>query len=172
LLTELVSRIARRLGRDERRLGKLERLYQEEAAAIAARCAHTGTGVVFRMPLSVYGASSLHIGDNVDIGEFVMIRASGGMTLGNRVLIAAHAVLTTRAHPESLPRWGNVVDAPITIEDDVWIGSGAIVLPGVTIGRGAIVAAGAVVTTDVAPLSVVAGVPARYLRQIEDGGAQ
>ncbi|GGC11224.1 hypothetical protein GCM10011494_32460 [Novosphingobium endophyticum] len=57
------------------------------------------------------------------------------------------------------------------VEDHAWIGSGAIILPGVTIGRGAVVAAGAVVHRDVAPLTVVGGVPARFLRAVEETGA-
>jgi len=55
----------------------------------------------------------------------------------------------------------------ITIEDDAWIGAGAIILDGVRIGRGAVVGAGAVVTRDVAPHTVVAGVPARLVRRIQ-----
>ncbi|GGW77084.1 acetyltransferase-like isoleucine patch superfamily enzyme [Streptomyces albaduncus] len=54
------------------------------------------------------------------------------------------------------------------IEDDVWIGAGAVILPGVTVGRGSVVGAGSVVTADVPPMTVVAGTPARVLRQITD----
>jgi galactoside O-acetyltransferase len=134
---------------------------------VLAGCASVGEKVRLRMPVVVYGAEHLRLGSSVDVGEFVVLRASGGLTIGDRVLIAAHAVLTTRGHPEVPPRYGHVVDAPITIEDDVWIGAGAIVLPGVTVGHGAIVAAGAVVTTNVAPLTIVGGVPAREIRAIE-----
>jgi galactoside O-acetyltransferase len=77
------------------------------------------------------------------------------------VLIAAHAVITSRQHPARLPRFGVTADAPVAIDDDVWIGAGAIVLPGVRIGRGAIVGAGAVVTGNVEPFTIVGGVPAR-----------
>ncbi|WP_165251625.1 DapH/DapD/GlmU-related protein [Adlercreutzia sp. ZJ304] len=56
--------------------------------------------------------------------------------------------------------------APIHIEDDVWIGSGAIVLPGVRIGRGSVVAAGAVVTKDVPSMTVVGGIPAKPIKRI------
>jgi galactoside O-acetyltransferase len=119
------------------------------------------------MPVVLYGAENLRFGNSIDVGEFVVLRASGGLTIGDRVLIAAHAVLTTRGHPEAPPRYGRVVDAPVVVEDDVWIGAGAIVLPGVTVGHGAIVAAGAVVTSDVAPLTIVGGVPAREIRKIE-----
>ena len=57
--------------------------------------------------------------------------------------------------------------APITIEDDAWLATRAVVLKGVTVGRGAVVAAGAVVTKDVPPYTVAAGVPARVIRHIE-----
>ena len=116
----------------------------------------------------IYAPEELELGDQVDIGEFVVLRASGGLRIGSRVLIAAHAVVTTRGHPEQPPRYAKVVDAPVTIEDDVWIGAGAIVLPGVTVGRGSIVAAGAVVTRSVDPYTVVAGVPAVPIRGIEE----
>lgn len=55
-------------------------------------------------------------------------------------------------------------DLPVVIDDDVWVGSGAIILKGVHVGRGAIIAAGAVVTGNVQPYSIVAGVPARFMR--------
>ncbi|HOG45113.1 MAG TPA: acyltransferase [Anaerolineae bacterium] len=122
------------------------------------------------MPVVVYDPQSLRLGDCVDIGEFVVLRASGGLTIGSRVLIAAHAVLTTRGHPKTLPRYGQIEDAPLLVEDDVWIGAGAIVLPGVSVGRGAIVAAGAVVTHSVPPFCIVAGVPARPVGEVHGSG--
>jgi galactoside O-acetyltransferase len=143
----------------------------DSEARILGRCSSHGHDVRLRMPVVVYHPEALSFGDEVDVGEFVVLRASGGLTIGSRVLIAAQAVLTTRSHPEELPRFGRVVDAPIVIEDDVWIGAGAIVLPGVTIGRGAIVAAGAVVTSSVAPMTIVGGVPARPIRSIQQDGS-
>jgi galactoside O-acetyltransferase len=140
---------------------------QSEAERLLGGCAAVGQNVRLRMPVVLYGAENLRFGSSIDVGEFVVLRASGGLTIGDRVLIAAHAVLTTRGHPEAPPRYDRVVDAPVTIEDDVWIGAGAIVHPGVTVGRGAIVAAGAVVTSDVAPMTIVGGVPAREIRAIE-----
>jgi galactoside O-acetyltransferase len=146
-----------------------ERARLDEAQAILDACAGVGRNVRLRMPVVVYGAESLTFGDDVEVGEFVVLRAHGGLRIGDRVLIAAHAIVTTRGHPEELPRRGLAVDAPIAIEDDVWIGANATVLPGVTIGRGAIVAAGAVVTDSVEPMTVVGGVPARLIRRIEAG---
>jgi galactoside O-acetyltransferase len=70
-------------------------------------------------------------------------------------------------HPD-LRRDGSQFSAPVTIEDDVWIGAGAILLPGVVVGAGSVVGAGAVVGSNVPPGVVVAGVPARIIRRITD----
>jgi galactoside O-acetyltransferase len=136
-----------------------------EAASLLARCRSKGH-VRLRMPVVIYDPERIEFGDQVDIGEFTHIRANGGIRIGNRVLIAANVTITTREHPVALPRWGITTDAPIVIEDDVWIGAGAIVLPGVTVGRGAVIAAGAVVTADVPPFTVAGGVPAKTIKQV------
>jgi acetyltransferase-like isoleucine patch superfamily enzyme len=142
------------------------RTRQYEADQLLLRCAAVGQRVRLRMPLTIYQPEQLRLGDQVEIGEYVHIRAAAGLTIGSRVLIATHAVLTTRGHPRALPRFGVVEDAPIAIGDDVWIGAGAIVLPGVTIGSGAIVAAGAVVTRSVEAMTIVAGVPAVVIGEV------
>ena len=147
----------------------LARVRGFEARRLVARLASAGPVVRLRMPVTIYDPESLRVGDQVDVGEFTHIRASGGVTIGNRVLIASHVVITSRAHPIALPRWGVALDESVTIEDDVWIGAGAIILPGVTIGRGAIVAAGAVVTRTVAAMTVVAGVPAAAIGAVPSG---
>ena len=137
----------------------------QDSSRLLNQCKRAGR-VRLRMPVVIYEPRELEFGDQVDVGEFTHIRANGGLRIGNRVLIAAHVTITTREHPTELPRWGVTKDAPVVIEDDVWIGAGAVVLPGVTIGRGAVVAAGAVVTTSVEPFTVVAGVPARPIKVI------
>jgi acetyltransferase-like isoleucine patch superfamily enzyme len=134
---------------------------------LLARCRAKGEHVRFRSSVVIYHPESLSLGSRIDIGEFTHIRASGGVTIGDRVLIASHVVITSRAHPIALPRFGITEDRPVVIEDDVWIGAGAIVLPGVTIGRGSVIAAGAVVSGSVPPMSVVAGVPARFLGEVD-----
>lgn len=95
-----------------------------------------------------------------------MLRAGYGLRIGSRIPIAAQAALTTVGRPVPLPRWAVDEGAPIRMEDDVWIGANALVLPGVTIGRGAIVAGGAGVTRDVGPFTIVAGVPAIPLGEV------
>lgn len=144
---------------------------QREAEHLLRRIRRSGH-LQLRMPVVIYEPEKLECGSDVAIGEFTHIRANGGLRIGSRVLIAAHVTITTREHPLELPRWAVTKDAPIVIEDDVWIGAGAVVLPGVTIGRGAVVAAGAVVTTSVEPFTVVGGVPARMIKSIPPGQAQ
>jgi acetyltransferase-like isoleucine patch superfamily enzyme len=106
----------------------------------------------------------LVIGDDVSIGKSAMLQCIGGITVGNEVMIAHGSQIVSAGHRipdagESM-RFSGLDVAPIVIEDGAWIGGGAIVLPGVRVGRGAVVAAGAVVTKDVPPHSIVAGVPA------------
>ena len=88
------------------------------------------------------------------------------ITIGDRVSIAPRVTLVTSSHPNNsrIREFAPLDRGPVTIEPDAWIGSGAIILPGVTIGRGAIVGAQSVVTSDVAPLHVVAGQPAKTVR--------
>ena len=125
--------------------------------------------VQLRMPLEIYDADKIHCGHDVAFGEYSHIRANGGLRIGSRVMIASHVIITSRAHPLELPRYGITEDQSIEIGDDVWIGAGAVVLPGVRIGTGAVIAAGAVVTQNVEPHTVVAGVPARAIKKLQGG---
>ena len=75
--------------------------------------------------------------------------------------------MATLNHDENPKRRANLIANPIKIGNDVWIGSNATVLPGVTIGDGAIIAAGAVVTKDVEECSIVAGIPAKFIRKVK-----
>jgi len=114
-----------------------------------------------------YDRSEMVIGDDTWIGQFCYINSAGGIKIGSKVGIGPCVKIMTSRHGEE----GRDVPvllcdlefAPVTLEDETDIGIGAIILPGVTIGRGAIVGAGAVVTRDVEPYSIVAGVPARKI---------
>lgn len=108
------------------------------------------------------------IGKRCTINQGVTIRPS--VTIGDDVHIGAFATLMTDDHEiaGSNRRAGKFFVNPITVENGVWIGTGATILGGVTIGRGSIVAAGAVVTKDVVPNTIVAGVPAKVIRVLED----
>jgi acetyltransferase-like isoleucine patch superfamily enzyme len=111
----------------------------------------------------------LTIGADVSIGKSAMLGCIGGVTIGDRVMVAHGAQVLSAGHRipdagDSVPmRFSGLDVAPISIEDDAWIGAGAIVLPGVTVGRGAVVAAGAVVTKDVERFTIVGGVPSAVI---------
>lgn len=109
----------------------------------------------------------VHVGDRTWVGPSCVIYGNGGVRIGRDVMIAAHSCITSVGHRHAdthLPMMAQGIDVrPVTIEDDVWIGMNCTVLPGVRIGRGAIVAAGAVVRSDVAPFTIVGGVPAREI---------
>lgn len=116
--------------------------------------------------------AGIWIGDDCLVGEFNVIRGQGGVRIGNRVYTSPMVQLVAVNHvfdDTSRPFVDQGITAEgITVEDDVWIGAGAVITDGVTIGKGAVVAAGAVVTRNVPPHSVVGGVPARVLRRVGD----
>lgn len=146
--------------------GFLDRIHKRQAKSMLARCASAGSNIRLRMPLTIYYPELLSIGSDVDIGEYTLIRAKGNVNIGSRVLVASHAMINSSTHPNSLPRFGVTLESPIVIGDDVWIGAGAAILPGVSVGQGSIVGAGAVVTNDVEPYTIVAGVPARPIGKV------
>jgi acetyltransferase-like isoleucine patch superfamily enzyme len=118
--------------------------------------------------LKGYYRNEMRIGDQTWIGQQCFFHAAGGLTIGARVGIGPGVKIITSVHTEA-GREVPVLFSPIemgavVIEDDVDLGVNSVVLPGVTVGRGAIVGAGAVVTSDVPPYAVVAGVPAKVLR--------
>jgi maltose O-acetyltransferase len=121
-----------------------------------------GRNVRIYYPVAIEAPGAVHVGDDVSIAAFVHIWGAGGVTIGNRVMIAAHSAITSLTHDyEASVMSQTLVAKSVSIEDDVWIGSNAVVLPGVTIGRGAVVGAGAVVINDVEPCTIVVGAPAR-----------
>lgn len=109
-----------------------------------------------------------HVGKNVFINSCCHFQDQGGVWIGNGALIGHNVVLATINHGIDPTHRGDNRPAPIRIGKDVWIGSNAVVLPGVSIGDGAIVGAGAVVTKDVPVNTVVGGVPARVLKQLPE----
>lgn len=115
--------------------------------------------------------AALRIGDHAGMSG-VILYCTVSITIGNHVNLGAGArIYDTDFHPIDAQARRNkeasaIAKAPVTIEDDVWIGSNAIVLKGVRIGARSIVAAGAVVTKDIPPDTIVAGVPAQPIRTL------
>jgi acetyltransferase-like isoleucine patch superfamily enzyme len=113
-----------------------------------------------------YGLN-ITIGRAVFIGYGCMFTGRGAIDISDQVMIASKVNLVTAGHPvEPDKRRAYITAEPITIGTNVWIGAAATILPGVTIGADAVVAAGAVVTRDVPPASLVAGVPATVIRHL------
>ena len=123
----------------------------------------------FRMfpPFYTDCGKNISVGENVFINSNCNFQDQGGITIGNDVLIGHRVVIATLNHDFDPMKRQDLHPAPVNIKDHVWIGSGAIILPGVTIGEGAIVAAGAVVTKDVKEKTVVGGIPAKKIKDIE-----
>lgn len=126
-----------------------------------------GKGCVIEPHVNIGKGQDIVIGNMCQINERVYIQSG---IIGNYVLIAPNTTLLGRFHnfeildiPMALQ--GINKDIPPVIEDDVWIGRNVVVMPGVRIGKGSIVGANAVVTKDVAPFSIVGGVPAKLIRK-------
>lgn len=117
----------------------------------------------------------IRIGRDSLIGEYNVLRGQGGITIGDRVYTAPAVQLLAVNHLFNDPNRPmieqGITAEGIVVEDDVWIGAGALITDGVRIGKGAVVAAGAVVTKDVPAHTVVGGVPARVLKTIKAGEA-
>jgi len=130
-----------------------------------------GTGSTIHMMARIYDPRQIVIGADTIIGERAtldgrrqLLGSKSGLTIGNHVDIASEVMLWTSEHDLESPTLAPI-EEPVVIEDYVFIGPRAIILPGVTISRGAVVAAGAIVTRNVAPMTIVAGVPAKEIGQ-------
>ena len=130
-----------------------------------------GRGSTIHMQARIYDPFHIQIGQDTLIGEKATLdgrrqleNSSGCLVIGNHVDIASEVMIWTSEHDLKSETW-SAIESPVIIKDYVFIGPRAIILPGVTIGEGAVVAAGAVVTKDVAPRAIVAGVPAKEISQ-------
>lgn len=102
------------------------------------------------------------VGAHTNINKKCVLDGRGGLKIGDNVDIAQETNIWTEQHDYNSPTY-NSVCKEVIIEDYVWLASRVTVLPGVHIGRGAVVASGAVVTKDVPPLAIVAGIPAKII---------
>lgn len=146
-------------------------MFEAEVLIFHPESVHIGRGVYVghRTMLKGYYRNQMHIGDETWIGQMCFFHSAGGIHIGAHVGIGPSVQILTSVHSEQgraiAPLHSPVEMAPVHIEDEVNLGIGSIVMPGVRIGRGAIVGAGSVVSRDVPPFAVVAGAPARMLRE-------
>jgi maltose O-acetyltransferase len=156
---------------------KLLRLYNqsedgpERQSILQQMLGHIGQNSIIEPPFYCAYGQNIHIGDDVFLNVSCTILDCNAVHIGQHVMIGPAVQIYTPAHllqAEARIQGWEIAKA-IFIEDNVWIGGGAILLPGVCIGRSAVVGAGAVVTKDVPANTVVAGNPARVIREIEQG---
>jgi len=120
-------------------------------------------------PFYTTGGENIRVGRNVFINQNCTMYDLGGIDIADDVMVGPNVNIITSGHPiEPSQRRAFVTAKPIVIERNVWIAAGATIIGGVTVGENAVVAAGAVVTRDVPPNTLVAGNPARVIRTIGD----
>lgn len=149
--------------------------YQVINMASGRRCIDIGKDT------NIHPTTIIRYGENVKIGDHCLINhnnllqpgkgPNGTISIGNYVHTGVNVMFMAFNHgfytTEIPTKEQDYMDAPIVVEDDVWIGGGSIILAGVTIGKGAIIAAGAVVNRDVPPYAIVGGVPAKIIKYRE-----
>ncbi|MDI3288242.1 sugar O-acetyltransferase [Polyangium sp. 15x6] len=133
-----------------------------------------GSGAFIEPPFRCDYGVNIHAGDGLYMNFGCVLLDCNRIDIGHRVLLAPGVHIYTATHPldAALRASGRELARPVRIGDDVWLGGGAIVLPGVTIGDGAVIGAGSVVTKDVAAGWVVAGNPARPIKRVDENGAR
>ena len=129
--------------------------------------AEVGKNVVSHFKTEIRGIHKLKIGKGTIVGDNALLDARSGLTLGENVNISSNVSLYTYQHDHRDPYFRCTSDntKPIAISNRAWLGSNVIVLPGVNIGEGAVCCAGCVVTKDVEPYTVVAGIPAKKVNE-------
>ena len=140
------------------------------AAEQLGRLRKHGRNVILGYPLTLHQPWAITLGSDIHLAEYVHIWGGEGVSIGDRVMVGSHTAISAVTHDYTKdPMWGHNICAPVVIGNDVWIGTHALIMPGIAVGDGAVIGAGAVVTKDVPPRSIVAGVPARVLRERPSG---
>lgn len=124
-----------------------------------------GEGSRINTPLTAVRPHKVKIGKNVVVMNGCLMMSAGGITIEDEALIAANVQLISNNH--DLQNRNIITCKPVKICRKAWIGAGATILPGVTVGENAVVGAGSVVTHDVQPNTIVAGNPARFIKKID-----
>lgn len=143
----------------------------ERDAILRELLGHVGEGVHVRAPFRCEYGTRVSIGARTFVNFDCLLLDVAPITIGSACQLATRVQLLTATHPiDPEPRrLGWESGEPIAIEDNVWLGGGVVICPGVTIGADTVVGAGAVVTRDLPAGVVAAGVPARVLREIGEG---
>lgn len=123
-----------------------------------------GEGSVVIPPMTVVRGKNVKIGRNVVVMNNSLFMSAGGITIEDDVKVAANVQLISNNH--DLYERQVLTCKPVVLKRNCWIGAGATILPGVTVGENAVVGAGAVVTKDVEPDTIVAGNPARFIKRL------
>lgn len=128
-----------------------------------------GSGSAIHMGARFYQPSGIRIGSDTIVGEGAVLDGRDSLRIGNHVALASEVMIYNAQHDMKSETFA-AVTKPVIIEDYVFIGPRAIILPGVTIGKGAVVGAGAVVTKDVPEMTIVGGIPAKEIgnRELEN----
>ncbi len=126
----------------------------------------SGESVRIRAGVQMIHPEKVRVGNFVDIGENCLIMGTGGVTIGDYCILANNTIITTTSHHMGGLYYGNDYTASVVLGENVWTGSGVIILPGVTIGDNSIIGAGAVVTRDIPENKIAVGTPARPIKDV------
>lgn len=131
---------------------------------------YVGKDVWIEPPLTLAFGKTVTIGDGTYINSGLTLVDDYKISIGSGVLIAPNVVISSTGHPvhHELRTKGEMYSYQVTIKDNVWIGSGAIINPGVTIGENSVIGAGSIVTSDIPPNCIAVGNPCKVLREITD----
>ncbi len=184
-LEEVIRGFEENAGEDQARDAYADSLYQEairlcmqintkyhtpeELRAVVQSLIGRQVGVNFRLfpPFYTDFGKNITIGDNVFINSGCHFQDQGGIYIGDGDLIGHNVVIATVNHDLDPANGRKNTYLPVKLGNHVWVGSNAVILPGVTVGEWAVIAAGAVVTKDVPPYAVVGGVPAKVIKTVE-----
>lgn len=134
----------------------VRKLFFRAAGVKIGKNSYIHMGTRFYLPINIT------VGEGTIIGDHVFLDGRAPLKIGNHVDIASQVLIYNSEHDINSEGF-DPIEEPVEIEDSVFIGPRAIILPGVKIGRGAVVAAGAVVTADVKPFEIVGGIPAKVI---------